>query len=204
MRRRHISVWQQELDGLMEQLEQEGRRPRLLLHVCCGPCASYVLECLERYFDITLWYSNSNILPEEEYEKRLYWLRKLLEITGRTESVALMTDGYEPEKFLELAAGREQEKEGGERCRACFRMRLEKTAQEALRGGYEYIGTTLTVSRHKNAEVINGIGRELAEMYGVKWLPADFKKRGGSDRSSALAEQYGLYEQTYCGCGMGR
>jgi len=197
------SVWQRELDGLLETLENEGRRPRLLLHVCCGPCAACVLERLERHFDITLFYSNANILPAEEYEKRLYWLRELLERSGRTQSVRLLTDDYVPEEFLALARGHEREREGGARCDACFRLRLGRTAERAAREGFDFFGTTLTVSRHKNADRINTLGQELAEGCGVAWLPADFKKRGGSDRSAELAEHFGLYRQVYCGCGMG-
>jgi predicted adenine nucleotide alpha hydrolase (AANH) superfamily ATPase len=190
--------YQGDLEALIESLG--ARRPRLLLHACCGPCASSVLDTLAGRFDITLLFYNPNIRPEAEYEKRLHWLRRLLEEMDLADSVPLLTPGYDAGAFSAAAAGLEGEPEGGDRCTACFRLRLAKTAELAAAGGFEYFCSTLSVSPHKDAVRINALGRALGETLGVRWLPSDFKKRNGYLRSTELSARYGLYRQSYCGC----
>ena len=192
--------YQKELDGVIAGLTS---RPRLLLQACCGPCSSYVPEYLTRHFDVTVLFYNPNIRPEAEYEKRLATLKQLLSAMPMDHPPALVEPGWRGEEFLAAAKGLESEPEGGARCAVCFRLRLEETARQAAEGGYDYFGTTLTVSPHKDAARINAIGRELGERYGVAWLPSDFKKRDGYLRSIQLSKQYGLYRQDYCGCGGG-
>ena len=187
--------YQRALDGIIESLGD--KRPRLLLHSCCGPCSSYVIEYLSKHFDITVYYYNPNIFPREEYEKRLAEQIKLVERLGG----AVMCEAeYDPDRFYEAARGLEGEKEGGARCAECFRLRLDKTAERAKEGGFDYFCTTLTVSPHKNAPLINEISEQAAERYGVAALPADFKKREGYKRSIELSKQFDLYRQDYCGC----
>ncbi|MBP5167089.1 MAG: epoxyqueuosine reductase QueH [Oscillospiraceae bacterium] len=180
------------LDETISRLE--GERPGLLLHACCAPCASYCLEYLTKYFDVTVFYFNPNIMPREEYDRRLEQFEKL-----RIFDFRLIEGEYSQADYLDAVRGREEDREGGARCELCFRMRLEKTAELAA-GRYEWFATTLTVSPHKNADVINGIGAGLAEKYAVKWLYSDFKKRDGYKRSIQLCSELGIYRQNYCGC----
>ncbi len=175
-------------------------RPSLLLHSCCGPCSSYVLEYLTKYFDISLLFYGPNIQPREEYELRLAHQRKVLEHIP----VKIVECEYDGEAFDAVAAGYESEPEGGARCTRCFALRIEETAKRAAEGGYEYYCTTLSVSPHKDARRINALGEHFGEKYGVKWLPSDFKKRGGYQRSIVLSREFGLYRQDYCGCLMSR
>ncbi len=192
--------YQKELDGVIAGLS--GAKPRLLLQGCCGPCSSYVLEYLTQYFDVTLLYYNPNIRPEAEYDRRLSALKELLARMPEGAAVKLVEPGWRGGEFTEAIRGLESEPEGGARCPVCFRLRLEETARLAAGGGYDYFGTTLTVSPHKNAPMLNAIGEALAERYGVRWLPSDFKKRNGYLRSIQLSKQYGIYRQEYCGCGL--
>jgi len=180
----------------------EGEVPSLFLHSCCAPCSSYVLEYLTRYFDVTLLFYNPNIRPESEYEKRLAALRELLSKMPEGRSVRLVEPGWRGGEFMTAVRGLEKEPEGGARCPVCFRLRLEETARLAREGGYNFFGTTLTVSPHKNAPMLNSIGEALAREYGVRWLPSDFKKRNGYLRSIQLSKQYDIYRQEYCGCGL--
>ena len=173
-----------------------GEKPTLLLHSCCGPCSSYVLEYLTKHFDVTILYYNPNIQPEAEYEKRLFYQREVLK---RIPARILECD-YDGPAFEEIAAGYEDAPEGGERCTRCFLLRLEETARRAAALGFDYFCTTLTVSPHKDPVRINRIGAELEQRYGVRWLPSDFKKRDGYLRSIRLAREYGLYRQDWCGC----
>lgn len=176
-------------------------RPRLLLHSCCGPCSSSVLDFLKKHFEITVFYSNSNIYPEEEYKKRLENQRKLVKSMFPEGNVGLLESRYDHNSFLEAAKGTEAEREGGLRCEKCFALRLEDTARAAMENGFEYFTTTLSVSPHKNAEKINAIGMKLTEKYtGIKYLMSDFKKKDGYRRSIELSKKYGLYRQNYCGC----
>ncbi len=189
-----MTNYQKELDILLESID---KKPKLLLHSCCGPCSSYVTEYLAVYFEITVFYFNPCIYPESEYQKRLGTQRKLLDNT----KLALLFPGeYDHKSFLEIAAGLEKEPEGGKRCLLCFRQRLFETARVAAELSFDFFATTLTVSPHKNAEIINEISKEASLMYGVPHLPSDFKKREGYKRSVELSKKYGLYRQNYCGC----
>ena len=176
-------------------------RPRLLLHSCCGPCSSAVLEIVTRYFDTTVYFYNPNILPAEEFEKRLWWQRYLLERAPFAAGVELIVPDRDEAAFRAAARGLESEPEGGARCTECFALRLGRTAWAAKEGGFDYFCTTLTVSPHKNAPLINAIGSRLGEETGVQWLFSDFKKKDGYKRSIELSHEYGLYRQAWCGCG---
>lgn len=192
--------YQKELDKVTEALEKEGRRPRLLLHSCCAPCSSYVLEYLTRYFQVTVYYYNPNIFPPEEYEARAGEQRRLIEDMALPGHVGFEAGEYRPEDFYGAAKGRETEAEGGERCFACYELRLSRTAQKAAEEGYDYFTTTLSVSPLKNAEKLNEIGCRLSGVWGVPYLLSDFKKKNGYKRSVELSGEYGLYRQNYCGC----
>lgn len=179
---------------------------RLLLHACCAPCSSYVLEYLTAYFDITVYFYNPNITSHTEYLKRYNELERLISLMPHENKIELTDGEYAPEHFLELSRGLETLPEGGARCFKCYRLRLEKTAEYfvAHKSEYDCFATTLTVSPHKNAEKLNEIGFELAEKYSIKWLPSDFKKREGYKRSIELSRIYDLYRQDYCGCDFSR
>lgn len=189
--------YQKKLDEIIENMN--GRKS-LLLHACCAPCSSYVLEYLTKYFDITLLYYNPNIAPFEEYTKRISELKRLVKEMPMSSPVQITDGEYEPQKFEEISKGLETLPEGGERCFKCYRLRMEKAAEIALEKGFDFFTTTLSISPHKNAEKINEIGKELEEKYKVKYLYADFKKKEGYKRSIQLSHEYGLYRQNYCGC----
>lgn len=195
----NVRNYQKELDRLIERIP-EGTVPTLLLHSCCAPCSSYVLEYLSEYFEITVFYYNPNIAPEEEYRMRVEEQKKLIEQMPLKHTVSFIEGKYDPQRFYEMAKGLEKVPEGGERCFGCFKLRLEESAKEAVKGNYDYFTTTLTISPLKNAEKLNEIGQEIAEKYGIKWLPSDFKKKNGYKRSTELSQKYGLYRQNYCGC----
>lgn len=190
--------YRRELERLTAGLD--GRVPSLLLHACCAPCSSASLEYLAKYFSISLLYYNPNISPEAEYEKRLDELKRLISELPLEHPVSLIPCEYRGEDFAKIAEGLEQEPEGGARCMACYRLRLEEAARAAREHGCEYFTTTLTISPLKNAGAINRIGEELSEKYGVKHLPSDLKKGDGYKRSIELSKIYGLYRQDYCGC----
>ena len=190
-----------EMEAVIASLGE--RRPRLLLHSCCGPCSSAVLEIVTRHFDTTVFFYNPNILPAEEFEKRLYWQRYLLEQAPFGRGVELIVPDRDEAAFWTAASGLEAEPEGGARCTECFELRLGRTAKAAAEGGFDFFATTLTVSPHKNAPLINAIGERLGRETGVRWLPSDFKKRDGYRRSIQLSAEYGLYRQAWCGCGLG-
>ena len=192
--------YQKELEKIIQKIENESRVPRLLLHSCCAPCSSYVLEYLSRYFDITVFYYNPNISPEEEYVKRTEELRRLIDELPSLHPIRLETGPYEPQRFYEMARGLEKEPEGGRRCFGCYRLRLEEAAKLAKEGGYDYFTTTLTISPLKNAQKLNEIGEELGQIYQVNHLPSDFKKKNGYKRSVELSARYHLYRQNSCGC----
>ncbi len=192
--------YQKELEKLIDGIKNESRVPRLLLHSCCAPCSSYVLEYLSRYFLITVFYYNPNISPREEYEKRVEEQRRLVEQLPAGNPITFVAGDYEPERFYEAAKGLEKEPEGGERCFRCYRLRLTEAARMAKEGGYDYFTTTLTISPLKNAGKLNEIGEELADIFQVAHLPSDFKKKNGYKRSVELSGTYGLYRQDYCGC----
>ena len=192
--------YQRLLDKLLEELKKNNERPRLLVHSCCAPCSSYVLEYLSAYFDITIFYYNPNISPEEEFAKRVDEQKRLISEIPLKHNVKFIEGKYDCERFYEMAKGLEHLKEGGERCFKCYRLRLEETAKAAKDGGFDYFTTTLSISPHKNAQVLNAIGAELSNEYGIDYLFSDFKKKNGYKRSCELSEIYGLYRQNYCGC----
>lgn len=191
--------FQRQLDELTGSLPP-GETPRLLLHGCCAPCSSYCLEYLSQFFSITELFYNPNISPREEFEKRAEELRRLISRLPVKNPVALTIDEYEPNEFFDAVKGLEHIREGGERCFACYRLRLERAAKYAAEHGFDYFCSTLSISPLKNAQKLNEIGGELSEIYSVKHLPNDFKKKGGYRRSIELSREYGLYRQNYCGC----
>ena len=176
-------------------------KPGILLHSCCGPCSSSVLELLSKYFDVTVLWYNPNLYPEAEYDKRLKTQKQLIDAIAEDGVQAkLLVEPWRSEDYFSRIKGLENEPEEGRRCLECFRIRLEETARIASERGFEWFCTTLTVSSRKDAVAINAIGREAEAKYGVKWLPSEFKKREGNHRSIILSEKYGLYRQEYCGC----
>ena len=192
--------YQKELEKLIEKQQRDGEKPSLLLHSCCAPCSSYVLEYLAPYFNICDFYYNPNISPKKEYEDRKEELVRLIREMGLSTEVTFLEGTYQPEEFFAMAKGLEDLPEGGERCFKCYEMRLRESAKIAKERGTEYFATTLTISPLKNAGKLNEIGEKLAEEYGVKYLPSDFKKKNGYKRSVELSAQYELYRQNYCGC----
>lgn len=192
--------YQKELDKVLDGLEREGRVPRLLLHSCCAPCSSYVLEYLSEYFEITVFYYNPNIYPESEYCKRVAEQQMLIGKLKTAHPVSFMEGAYEKERFYQMAAGLEQVAEGGERCFGCYALRLGTAAKKAREGGFDYFTTTLSISPLKNAQKLNEIGIALGKEAGVSYLVSDFKKKNGYKRSVELSKEYGLYRQDYCGC----
>lgn len=176
------------------------KRPSLLLHACCAPCSSYVLEYLSEYFDITLFFYNPNISPKEENDFRAEELMRLVKEIGLSDKVKLVIGEYEPQKFNEIAKGLEELPEGGARCAKCYELRLAETARRAAEVGYDFFTTTLSISPYKNAEWLNSIGVAMGEKYGVRYLISDFKKRNGYKRSCELSAEYRLYRQDFCGC----
>lgn len=190
--------YQKKLDRIIEGLQDE--RPSLLLHSCCAPCSSYVLEYLSKYFQITVYYYNPNIDSKEEYEKRAEEQRRLISEMEFPEEVAFIKEEFCPKEFYEAVKGYEKEPEGGKRCLICYRLRLSEAVRAARDLGSDYFTTTLTISPMKNAQWLNEIGQELEEQYHVKFLPSDFKKKNGYKRSVELSQMYGLYRQSFCGC----
>lgn len=189
--------YQRELDKLISSLDV---MPKLLLHSCCAPCSSYCLEYLSQYFEITVLYYNPNISPEVEFRKRAEEQRRLISEMPVKNPVSLVVDDYDPEEFFGVVKGLENAPEGGERCFACYRLRLERAARYAKERGFDYFCSTLSISPLKNAQKLNEIGAELSEIYSVQNLPNDFKKNGGYLRSIELSREFDLYRQNYCGC----
>ena len=175
------------------------QKPTLLLHACCAPCSSAVLEVLAEHFDITVFFYNPNISPKSEFDYRLDELYRLLSEMNLSQ-IKIVAPDYDENEFFEIAKGNESLPEGGARCKDCYRLRLEKTAEYAKRDGFDYFTTTLSVSPYKNAQALNEIGSELSEKYGVKYLLSDFKKGDGYKRSCQLSRDFNLYRQNYCGC----
>ena len=188
------------LDKELEKLKDLDVKPKLLLHVCCAPCSSYVLEYLSNYFDITVFYYNPNISSFDEYKKRLNEEKRFVKEYPFKEEISIIDGEYDNERFEEEIKGLENEKEGGARCFKCYRLRLSKSAKYARDNNFDYFTTTLTISPYKNANKLNEIGRELEEEYGIKYLYSDFKKKNGYKRSIELSHEYNLYRQDYCGC----
>ena len=238
--------YQKELEQIIEKHQRAGEIPRLLIHACCAPCSSYVMEYLSRYFQIDFYYYNPNIDTKAEYEQRRDELLRLAAQIPTVHPIGVVSEEYDPESFYEIAKGHEHDPERGERCLRCYELRIRKTAeymkkiQQALKPvnvakqaerqadgqaegqtdglvnrqtkrqvdrqaavqlqPYSYFATTLSISPMKDAVALNTIGERVAEEYGLKWLPSDFKKKGGYLRSTELSREYGLYRQNYCGC----
>lgn len=191
--------YQIELDKIINSIDKSNL-PRLFLHSCCAPCSSYTLEYLSNYFDITVYYFNPNISPKEEFDKRFAEQKRLIDSLPAKNPIKLVLGEYDYNDFLQIARGLENVAEGGERCFRCYRLRLESTARIAKEQGFDYFCTTLSISPLKNSQKINQIGYEVAQKYGIKWLPSDFKKREGYKRSIELSKEYNLYRQSFCGC----
>lgn len=192
--------YQKELDKTIEWLTKEQKVPKLLLHSCCAPCSSYVLEYLSQYFEITVFYYNPNIYPESEYTKRIWEQQKLIDELPAKHAISFMAGPYDKERFYDMARGLEHVKEGGARCMKCYELRLREAAKIAKSAGFDYFTTTLSISPLKKADRLNEIGKRLSEEYGVAYLLSDFKKKNGYKRSIELSKIYGLYRQDYCGC----
>ena len=188
------------LDRLIQTECSGERKPTLLLHVCCAPCSSYVLEYLSSHFQITVFFYNPNISPQEEYEFRMKELLRLIEEMKLSDQIKVLCENYDPKEFDAIAQGLEDEEEGGSRCARCYRLRLRKSAIIAAENGFDFYTTTLSISPYKNAEWLNTIGAEEGNTVGVRYLFSDFKKKNGYKRSCELSAQYGLYRQDYCGC----
>jgi predicted adenine nucleotide alpha hydrolase (AANH) superfamily ATPase len=193
--------YQKQLDCVLQDISTSGKRPSLLLHACCGPCSSYVLEFLCKHFEITVLFYNPNIYPAQEYERRLQELLNFYKRFVPAENVRVIQAPYDPEEFYTAVGTREnpelaKEPERGERCRRCYELRLRYTFDYACANNFDYFCTTLSISPFKDADMINEIGSS----FGPQWLPSDFKKKNGFKRSLELSAEYGLYRQEYCGC----
>lgn len=184
----------------LEEISKFDTTKKILLHSCCAPCSSYVITFLSNYFDITILYYNPNISPKEEYEKRKKEQIKLIKNLKVKNKLNFLDCDYDNNKYNDLIKGLENCKEGGNRCKICFNLRLEKTAKLAKINNYDYFCSTLTVSPHKNSKIINEIGISLSNKYNIKWLYSDFKKNEGFKQSIELSKKYDLYRQDYCGC----
>ncbi len=209
--------YSRETEKILDRVRSEGVVPRLLLHSCCAPCSSYVMEYLREFFDLTVFYYNPNITKKDEYRKRLEEEKRLIEeynrqvekgsfesegmhSSSKARKIEILEAPYDAHSFFEAVRGFESCREGGERCFICYEQRLRKTAETAAQGKFDYFTTTLTISPLKNAAKLNEIGQDLAEEYGVLFLPSDFKKKNGYKRSIELSTKFRLYRQDYCGC----
>ena len=181
-------------------MQNDELKPNILLHCCCAPCTSYVLECLLPHYNVSVLFYNPNIEPQEEYFKRKSELTKLLDKASLTSTTRMLECDYDNAAFSSAALSLRNEPEGGERCRLCFELRLSETASKAKAGKFDFFTTTLSVSPHKNAKLLNEIGKKAAIEYGVEYLQADFKKKDGYKRTVELSKKYSLYRQEYCGC----
>lgn len=192
--------YQKEMNILIDSNAQKGIVPTLLLHSCCAPCSSYVIEYLSNYFHITVFYYNPNISFESEYIHRLNEQKRLISQMITKYPVTVIDGDYNSKDFFDVCKGLENEKEGGKRCEKCFYLRIQNTAKLAKKENFDFFATTLTISPLKNAELINSIGEEIGKQYNIKYLCSDFKKKNGYKRSIELSKQYSLYRQNYCGC----
>lgn len=192
--------FQRELDKQIEEQIQKGITPSLLLHSCCAPCSTYVLEYLSNYFHITIYYYNPNISYLEEYKRRIEEQKKFISELPVVHPISFMEGIYEPKLFYDIAKGHEKDPEGGERCFSCYELRLDETARLAKEKGFDYFTTTLSISPHKNAAKLNEIGEGMSMKHNIPYLYSDFKKKNGYKRSVELSKEYDLYRQDYCGC----
>ena len=190
--------YQKKLDDIINTIGTGS--PSLLLHACCAPCSSYVLEYLSQYFSITVFFYNPNISPESEYRKRTLELVRLIHEMPTKKPISFLEGNYEPERFYAMVKGLENLPEGGDRCVKCYELRMREAAEVAKLHGFDFFTTTLSISPHKNAQKLNEIGKMLENEFHVKYLYADFKKKEGYKRSIVLSKQYELYRQDYCGC----
>ncbi|OQO70585.1 DNA integration/recombination/inversion protein [Enterococcus villorum] len=192
------------LQKMIQQWQQETDKPKILLHTCCAPCSTYTLEFMCQYAEITIFFSNSNIYPQNEYLRRLHEQKRFVEQFNEQTNyhVQLIIDDYRPNEFTKMVIDQDlaKEKEGGARCSACFNMRLDLVAQKAQELGYDYFGSALTISPKKNAAQINQIGLDIQKIYGTHYLPSDFKKNKGYERSIQMCKEYNIFRQCYCGC----
>ena len=192
--------YQTELEKIIEFHQSKGEIPTLFLHSCCAPCSSYVLEYLSQYFKITVFYYNPNIYPDEEYYKRVDEQKQFINRFPAKNKIDFVEGNFDKERFYAMAKGKENMREGGDRCFLCYELRLRKAAEYAKSRNFDYFTTTLSISPLKNADKLNEIGLSLGKEYGVKYLVSDFKKKNGYKRSTELSRQYGIYRQDYCGC----
>lgn len=194
--------YDQVLLKMIKDWRREGVRPSILVHSCCAPCSTYVLEFLSQYADLTVYYVNSNIHPKVEYERRMMVQKEFIADFNRTceRQVQFISAPYRPLDFFAKTKGLEKEPEGGKRCSVCFEMRLDLTAKKAKKLGFDYFASTLTISPHKNSQVVNKIGLMVQKSDQTPYLPSDFKKRGGYQRSVEMCAEYQVYRQCYCGC----
>ena len=192
--------YQRDLGYIIRWNQRKGIVPTLLMHACCGPCSTYCIEYLSQFFKITIFYYNPNIAPADEYAHRVAEIKRFVSEFKTKYPVKFIEGKYEPDKFYDWVRGYESEAEGGTRCRKCFELRLGETARLAKEMGFDYFTTTLSISPKKDEQVLNVVAKEQGEIYGIKALPADFKKKGGSKRSIELSAEYNLYRQNYCGC----
>ena len=194
--------FQKLLEEEIELIKEKGIRPKLLIHACCGPCSSYVIEYLNKYFDITMYYYNPNIYPTVEFLRRYDELEKFIKEFNKKNNIEIKLDAvdYETKEFYEAIRGLEHMGEKSRRCYNCYKLRMTKAAQYAKENNYDYFTTTLSISPYKNANWINEIGKKLEEKIGIKYLYSDFKKNDGYKRSLELSKEYNLYRQEYCGC----
>lgn len=192
------------LKNMINIWKKSAERPKILLHSCCAPCSTYTLEYMTQFADITIYFANSNIHPRAEYERRLLVQKKFVDSFNRetNQSVGFLAGDYEPNKFVRMVKekGLAEEKEGGKRCSACFNMRLDLVAEKAQALEFDYFGSALTISPKKNSQLINQIGMDIQKFYDVNYLPSDFKKNKGYERSVEMCKEYDIYRQCYCGC----
>lgn len=191
--------YQKLLDDFLQDLPRDPL-PKLLLHSCCGPCSTYVLSYLSKYFDITIYFYNPNIMPKIEYDQRLSAQKEVIEGISFPNPIHLIVPTYDTTEFLKIAKGFENEPERGKRCQKCIDLRLDKSAAYAAENGYDYFCTTLSVSPHKDAVLINDLSEQYAQKYGTPSIPTDFKKKNGFLESIQLSKELGIYRQNYCGC----
>ena len=191
--------YQKQLDSFLADLPKDPT-PKLLLHSCCGPCSTYVLSYLSNYFEITVYFYNPNIMPQDEYHLRLKAQKEALSKLTFRHPVSLVEAKYDPQEFISIAAGYEDEPERGKRCQKCMDLRLKKSAEYAAQNGFDYFCTTLSVSPHKDVGLLNELSFKYAQEYRIQTIPADFKKKNGFLESIRLSKEIGLYRQDYCGC----
>ena len=190
------------MQKMVQSWQANGIRPRILMHRCCAPCSTYTLEYLTQYADVTIYFANSNIHPRDEYLRRKYVQQKFIhDFNAQTgNKVQFIAAPYQPQEYFEQVRGLQDEPEGGARCRVCYNYRLDLVAQKAVELGFDYFGSTLTISPHKNSQVINSVGIDIQELYDTQYLPSDFKKNNGYRRSVEMCHEYDIYRQCYCGC----